>query len=48
MFTTLTIAAAWFAFGYSVTDLILLISKSSKNGDYDELYRNSGHDGPRD
>lgn len=36
MFTSLTIAAAWFAFGYSFTDLILTIIKNSKNGKYDE------------
>lgn len=48
MFTSLTAAVAWFAFGYSVTDLILNISKSIKDGNYDELYRNSGHHGTED
>jgi hypothetical protein len=36
MFTTLTIAAAWFAFGYSFTDLLLTIAKNHQNGKYDE------------
>lgn len=36
MFTSLTIAAAWFAFGYSVTNLLLMIAKNNRNGNYDE------------
>ena len=36
MFTLLTIAAAWFAFGYSVTDLVIMIAKNNKAGKYDE------------
>ena len=36
MFTSLTIAAAWFAFGYSVTDLVMSIAKNNKSGKYDE------------
>ena len=36
MFTSLTIAAAWFAFGYSFTDLILTIGRNHKSGKYDE------------
>lgn len=36
MFSSLTIAAAWFAFGYSFTDLMLAISKSHRSGKYDE------------
>lgn len=35
MFTSLTIAAAWFSFGYCVTDLILTIGKNNKAGYYD-------------
>ena len=36
MFTSLTVAAAWFAFGYSVTDLLMTIGKNNKEGKYDE------------
>ena len=36
MFTSLTIAAAWFAFGYSVTSLLLMIARNNRNGNYDE------------
>ena len=36
MFASLTIAAAWFAFGYSVTDLLITIGKNNKAGKYDE------------
>lgn len=36
MFTSLTIAAAWFSFGYSVTNLILTIAKNNAAGRYDE------------
>lgn len=36
MFTSLTIAAAWFAFGYSFADLIMTIAKNNKDGKYDE------------
>jgi hypothetical protein len=36
MFTSLTIAAAWFAFGYSVTDLFMTAANNAKNGKYDE------------
>jgi hypothetical protein len=36
MFTTLTIAAAWFSFGYTVTDLLMTIAAKSKAGCYDE------------
>jgi len=28
MFTALTVAAAWFAFGYSVTDILMTAYKS--------------------
>lgn len=48
MFTSLTIGIAWFAFGYSVTDLLIRIFKGSKNQHDDELYRNSGHHGPKE
>lgn len=33
MFTALTIAAAWFAFGYSVTDLFMTAYKSKQLDD---------------
>jgi len=36
MFTTLTIAAAWFAFGYTLTDLLVTVAKNHQNGKYDE------------
>lgn len=36
MFTSLTIAAAWFSFGYCFTDLILTTAKNNKKGRYDE------------
>ena len=36
MFTFLTIGAAWFAFGYSVTDLLMTVAKNHSNGKYDE------------
>lgn len=36
MFTALTVAAAWFAFGYSVTDLFMTAYKSKQ---VDESYR---------
>lgn len=48
MFTTLTAFAAWFAFGHSLTSLILTICENNKNGNYDELYSNSGHYGPKE
>ena len=43
MFTTLTVIAAWFSFGYCFMDILMNVSKN-KN---DELYRNSGHYGPK-
>lgn len=30
MFTALTVAAAWFAFGYSVTDILMTLYKSKE------------------
>jgi hypothetical protein len=36
MFTFLTIGAAWFAFGYSVTDLLMTAAKNHHDGKYDE------------
>ena len=36
MFTSLTIGAAWFAFGYSVTDLLMTVAKNNHTGKYDE------------
>jgi hypothetical protein len=36
MFTSLTIGAAWFAFGYSVSDLLMTIVKNNNAGKYDE------------
>ena len=44
MFTSLTIAAAWFAFGYSFTNLMMTIAKNNKEGKYDEP-RNQTHSG---
>jgi hypothetical protein len=36
MFTSLTIAAAWFSFGYTLTDLLMTIVKNHHRGKYDE------------
>ena len=36
MFTSLTIAAAWFAFGYCFTDILMTIGKNRNSGKYDE------------
>ena len=36
MFTTLTVFVAWFAFGYSVTDLLMTAYKSKE---LDKTYR---------
>jgi hypothetical protein len=35
MFTTLTIFAAWFAFGYAVAGLGITIAKNNAGGKYD-------------
>jgi hypothetical protein len=31
MFTSLTVAAAWFAFGYCMSDFLIKVFKGSKN-----------------
>lgn len=36
MFTTLTIAAAWFSFGYSITDFLMTVVSAHRSGKYDE------------
>jgi hypothetical protein len=36
MFTTLTIAAAWFSFGYTFTDLMMKIASANRRGLYDD------------
>jgi hypothetical protein len=36
MFTTLTIFIAWFAFGYSVADLVITASKNNSAGKYND------------
>lgn len=55
MFTTLTIVAAWFSFGYCVSDIIIDVAKNRQlrksvlnERNEDSLYRNSGHYGPQD
>ena len=44
MFTLLTIGAAWFAFGYSVTDLGITIFTNNKKGKYDIDYASTIED----
>jgi hypothetical protein len=36
MFTSLTIAAAWFAFGYAVTDILMASTRNRHNRKNDE------------
>jgi hypothetical protein len=36
MFTTLTIFAAWFSFGYTAIDLIVTIAKNNAAGNYND------------
>jgi hypothetical protein len=36
MFTSLTIAAAWFSFGYNVTDFMMRIAAANRKGLYDD------------
>jgi len=36
MFTTLTIAAAWFSFGYCVTDIVMDVARNNALRKYNE------------
>lgn len=36
MFTTLTIAAAWFSFGYCFTDILMAIAKNNNTRKHNE------------